>query len=407
MILGTLTPTRSMLMSAFQDRFAFGAANQRLPIGAEEEFLLTDLAGVPIPDSPRLLSALAEDLGFPPLLSDGVANEEILRAITAQTGIKPELSADQLEINTRPCGSIGELACDLLRTRTNVIQLAESHGLQMTPIAASLLGDPTDVFPTTRYLSIRNNLAAMQLRDANCCGLHIHVGISHSMQGLRVLNMLTPDLPYFLALSANSPFEHGISRRFFAYQRVAPHLLPPNGLNTWEEMDAVAAAQGFQNDPRRCWWMLRLNPVGTVELRVCDVQVTIERTVQLAAAFRTRIQAACATTDDAKSETPVDETLMALLAAASGQLPAEKIEQWVSETEALAEFCGLTEESRSLATLRATTARTGAAYQCAIAQHGILHTSLPTPNRIHRGLARAMKEECARAAATLAPAPTP
>lgn len=380
-------------MTAFQDRFAFRAENESLPIGVEEEFLLTDLDGVPIPAAPRLLSALAENLGLPLLLSDGVANEEILWTITAQTGIKPELSADQLEINTRPCGSLGELARDLLRTRTNVIQLAASHGLQMTPIAASLLGDPTDVFPTARYLSIRSTLAAKQLRDANCCGLHIHVGISHPMQGLRVLNALAPHLPFFLALSANSPFEGGISRRFFAYQRVAPYLLPPNRLNTWEEMNAVAAAQGFQNDPRRCWWMLRLNPVGTVELRVCDVQVTIERTVQLAAAFRTRVQAACATTDDTKSETPVDETLIALSAAASGQLPSEKIEQWVAETEALAEFCSLKEESRALATLRATTARTGAAYQCAIAQHGILHTSLPTPNRIHCRLARAMKME--------------
>ncbi len=394
-------------MSAFQDRFAFGAANQHFPIGVEEEFLLTNLAGVPVPDSPRLLSTLAENLELPPLMQDGAANEEILRAITAQTGIKPELSADQLEINTRPCGSLGELASDLRRTRANVIHLAESHGLQMTPIGASLLGDPTDVFPAARYLSIRSHLAAKQLRDANCCGLHIHVGISNPMQGLRVLNELTPHLPFFLALSANSPFTHGISRRFFAYQRVAPNLFPPNGLNTWEEMNAVAAAQGFQNDPRRCWWMIRLNPVGTVELRVCDVQVTIERTVQLAAAFRTRVQAACAETDDIKSATPMNETLTALSAAASGQLPAKDIEQWVTETKALAEFCGLKEESRSLATLHATITRTGAAYQHVIAQHGILYTSLPTPNQIHCGLASAMKEELTRTRAihvlTLAP----
>jgi gamma-glutamyl:cysteine ligase YbdK (ATP-grasp superfamily) len=49
----------------------------------------------------------------------------------------------------------------------------------------------------------------------------------------------------------------------------------------------IAVESGFVNDPRRCWWLIRVNGVGTVELRFFDST----NDVSLIVSFAREIQA--------------------------------------------------------------------------------------------------------------------
>jgi len=252
----------------FDDLFKFDPA-KRFHIGVEEEVWTVN------PDTGLLVSGALK------VFVDGYENR--------WPGFKPELPAQQIEVITPPCGTLDELETALRRNDDLLQQAAEEYGFRISRDPIPTKPFAIEVFPKERYQFIQRKHGE-RLRSAYVAGLHIHVGLGSREEAVAAMNVLRMHLARFLSFSARSPSYDGVhpygrSVRYLEYSRMAGETVPPF-LKDWNHFRAIADACGFTKDPRMCWWALRISPHGTIELRVCDIQERVEKTMALAALMR-------------------------------------------------------------------------------------------------------------------------
>lgn len=140
-------------------------------------------------------------------------------ALRAGEAVDFELQAQQLETNTKPCRTLGELGQELRRGRTLAADAAGRAGARVAALATS----PVDVEPRLvrkgRYLEMARAFGLI-VDEQLTCGCHVHVSVSSPDEGVAVLDRIRPWLPVLLALSANSPFWQGKDSGYasFRYQ---------------------------------------------------------------------------------------------------------------------------------------------------------------------------------------------
>lgn len=207
-------------------------------------------------------------------------------------GLKPELPAQQIEAVTPVCRTMAELKAALEKNDATLKRLARQHGFVVNREPVPTKPFPIEVFPTERYLRIKEKFGE-RLRGAYVAGLHVHVGLGTPEEAVKAMNFARVHLPAFLAISARSPRDvdgvHWRSYRYDRYREMAGAVAPPH-LTDWAHFAEIAARCGFGDDPRMCWWALRVSPHGTVELRVCDLQADLARTLGIAALFRMMVR---------------------------------------------------------------------------------------------------------------------
>ncbi len=147
-----------------------------------------------------------------------------------------------------------------------------------------------DVTDQERY----NNFAERiqwPARRSMCHGIHYHVGVQSGDASVAIANSLAIQLPLFVALSASSPFWHGLdtgldSSRTKVFEAMPTNDLPPL-LSGWTEFEAlmdVLIKGGAIESVRELWWDIRPHPgFGTVELRMSDAMQTMREILALAA----------------------------------------------------------------------------------------------------------------------------
>jgi carboxylate-amine ligase len=257
------------MQDAFRAKFAFDPA-KRFHLGAEEEvWTVHPVSGALVPGAVAAFSDEKEAALWPQC--------------------KPELPSQQIEAVTPVCATLADLDRALVRNQATLDAMAGKYGFALSRSPVPEKPFAVEVFPKPRYLDIKSRFGA-RLRGAYVAGLHVHLGVGSPEEAVRVMDFCRLHLPSFLALSARSPTCEGKktgceSFRFIKYKEMAGDVVPPH-LGSWDRFAAIAAEKGFADDPRMCWWAIRISPHGTVELRVCDVQQDREKTVGLAALFR-------------------------------------------------------------------------------------------------------------------------
>jgi carboxylate-amine ligase len=129
-------------------------------------------------------------------------------------------------------------------------------------------------------------------------GQHVHIGCGSGDEALFLLHALNRYIPHFIALSGSSPFLQGHDTLFSSARLNSVFAFPLSGrapfLLSWEafERDYFARMEstGIVKSMKDFYWDLRPKPeYGTIELRVCDTPLTVER----AAALACYLQALC------------------------------------------------------------------------------------------------------------------
>ena len=129
-------------------------------------------------------------------------------------------------------------------------------------------------------------------------GQHIHIGCASADESLYLLHALNRYLPHFIALSASSPFYQGVDTRFDSARLNSVFAFPLSGraplIFDWQEFEhdyfAKMEKTGVVESMKDFYWDIRPKPeYGTIELRVCDTPLTVER----AAALTAYLQALC------------------------------------------------------------------------------------------------------------------
>jgi carboxylate-amine ligase len=241
-------------------------------IGVEEEFQIVD------PETWELRSHVSE------LLASSAA--------TFGDQIKRELHQSIVEVGTKICANVDELATEVIRSRRGLADAAERVGLRVAAAGTHPFSSWIDqrLSPGERYESIVDELQLLA-RSLLIFGLHVHVAIPDQSLTIELMNEARYFLPHLLALSTSSPFWMGHDTGLKSYRTAVFRRFPRTGIpdrfESWSEYQEyikLLVELNCLDNARKIWWDIRPHPTfGTLEFRICDVPTAPRATIAIAA----------------------------------------------------------------------------------------------------------------------------
>jgi carboxylate-amine ligase len=213
--------------------------------------------------------------------------------------VKAEMHQAVVEVGTDICQDIGEAYKDVATLRKTISEIAGNLGLWVGASGTHPFSHWESQLITDhhRYNEIVNELQEAA-RSNLIFGLHVHVGMEDRKMAIHIANSARYFLPHVYALSTNSPFWEGRQTGYKSFRTKVFDKFPRTGIPDYFE--SYEAYENYVNlliktncidNAKKIWWDLRVHPFfNTVEFRICDVPMTIEETIAIAALF----QAICA-----------------------------------------------------------------------------------------------------------------
>jgi carboxylate-amine ligase len=166
------------------------------------------------------------------------------------------------------------------------------------------------IYPGERFHYI-SDLYGYLAKQFTVFGQHVHVGCPNGDDALWLLHALSRYVPHFIALSASSPFVQGQDTGFDSARLNSVFAFPLSGrapfVRSWDEFGGYfdkMAATGVVQSMKDFYWDIRPKPeYGTIELRVCDTPLTVEK----AAALACYLQAICRYLIEERPFEPVED----------------------------------------------------------------------------------------------------
>ncbi|MFL5244857.1 MAG: YbdK family carboxylate-amine ligase [Gemmataceae bacterium] len=244
-------------------------------LGVELELQIIDPdSGDLVPGALRILDACAEE------------NIE---------GVSGEFLLSMLEIKTAVCGNVAEVKDALVRTFSQVRNIAYSLGYDLAIGGTHPFARPctSAISPEDRYQRLRKEQGWLAYQEA-IFGLHVHVGVPGALEAIGVANLIVEYLPHLLALSANSSFWEGVDTSFASvrarmFRPSAQSGIPPHFSN-WEEFcrycKLMHAGRALAST-KDLYWDVRPRPhLGTLEFRIFDAPASLSTLLGLTALAR-------------------------------------------------------------------------------------------------------------------------
>ena len=250
-------------------------ASTDFTVGIEEEFALLEPGTLGLVSRfEELRAAAAAD----PVLAESVTGELICSEIEIRSG-RGEDFHDALA-RQREC-------------RRRLFGLCSARGVALGATGTHPFSDYREqrIIDTDHYRRLDRDLRYVAWRN-NTFSLHAHVGIRGAERAVRVCDRLRPVLPVLLAISANSPYldarDSGLhSARTQAFTRNFLRCGIPDRFGGWGSYaDYVDFLQRTNSivEHTQLWWSVRPHlGFGTVEVRICDAQMTAGESEALAA----------------------------------------------------------------------------------------------------------------------------
>lgn len=213
--------------------------------------------------------------------------------------VKAEMHQAVVEVGTDICADIDTAYRDVGTLRYTVAKIAGNLGLMVGASGTHpfSLWEQQLITDHDRYNDIVNELQ-QAARSNLIFGLHVHVGMESREMAIHIANSARYFLPHVYALSTNSPFWEGKQTGYKSYRTKVFDKFPRTGIPDYFEsieaydkyIDLLVKTNCIDN-AKKIWWDLRVHPFfNTVEFRICDVPMTINETIAIAALF----QAICA-----------------------------------------------------------------------------------------------------------------
>jgi glutamate---cysteine ligase / carboxylate-amine ligase len=222
------------------------------------------------------------------------AATDLLRLVRKQHSdldVKLEITESMIEIATAVQTTHSGVLADLQRLRNAVCVAAELLNVGVCGGGAH----PFQVWterriadaPRMRYISELYGYLAKQF---TVFGQHVHIGCPDADAAVRLVHGLARYVPHFIALAASSPFAQGVDTAFDCARMNVVASFPLSGrmpfVRDWVEFNAYFAkmrSTGVVSSMKDFYWDIRPKPeYGTVEVRVFDTPLTVERAAALA-----------------------------------------------------------------------------------------------------------------------------
>jgi carboxylate-amine ligase len=250
-------------------------ASADFTVGLEEEFALLDGADLGlVPRFQELRDAAAAD----PLLAESISGELISSEIEIRSGRGEDLAAATTAQRER---------------RKRLFALAAEQGIALGATGTHPWSDYREqqIIDTEHYRRVEQGLKYVAWRN-NTFSLHVHVGIRGADRAVLVCDRLRGVLPLLLAISASSPFLDGrdsglASARTQIFTKSFPRCGVPDPFGSWDAfgryVDFLVRTRSIV-EYTQVWWSIRPHfSFGTVEVRICDAQITASESDGLAA----------------------------------------------------------------------------------------------------------------------------
>ncbi|WP_371407634.1 YbdK family carboxylate-amine ligase [Kribbella sp. NBC_00662] len=213
-------------------------------------------------------------------------------AVVAGAGdsrVKRELPACQLEIATSVHVEVADAVEELRSCRLLVADVCDQDVTAIAAPVHPLVDGPTGLSGTARAAGLGTRYREVIGRQL-VSSLQVHLAFGDADCTLGVYHALRDRLPELAALAAASPFAAGRDTGLCSARPVIASQLPRQGvppiIASWEQYAddlAWAVRGGAVADASEWWWELRPHVgYGTLELRVLDVQPTVEQTSAIA-----------------------------------------------------------------------------------------------------------------------------
>ena len=250
-------------------------ASTDFTVGLEEEFALLDPSSLELVGRfEQLRDAAADD----PPLAQAIAGELISSEIEIRSGRGEDLA-------------VARSAQHELRRR--LFALAAGQEVELGATGTHPWSDyrRQHIIETDHYRRVEAGLKYVAWRN-NTFSLHVHVGIRGADRAVRVCDRLRPVLPVLLAISADSPFLDGGDSGLHSaptqiFTKSFPRCGVPDPFGTWGAFsDYVQLLVDTRSivEYTQVWWSIRPHlSFGTVEVRICDAQMTAAESDGLAA----------------------------------------------------------------------------------------------------------------------------
>src|SRR5688572_11555045 len=206
--------------------------------------------------------------------------------------VKPEITESMIELNTSVHQTHDALAQELKALRDTVTQAAQRLNVRIAGGGSHAFHQWTDrrIYPTERF----NHLLAVYgylAKQFTIFGQHVHIGCPDGDAAVYLTHILSRYVPHFIALSASSPFQQGEDTAFQSSRLNTVSAFPLSGqlpfVHSWREFleyfDRMRG-YGIVESMKDFYWDIRPKPeYGTVEIRVFDTPLTVERAALVAA----------------------------------------------------------------------------------------------------------------------------
>jgi glutamate---cysteine ligase / carboxylate-amine ligase len=209
--------------------------------------------------------------------------------------VKAEMHQAVVEVGTDICQDIQEAHKDVATLRKTIARIAGDLGLQVGAAGTHPFSHWESQLITdhARYNQIVDELQEAA-RSNLIFGLHVHVGMETREMANHIANSTRYFLPHIYALSTNSPFWEGRRTGYKSFRTKVFDKFPRTGIpDYFESIEAydnfvkVLVKTNSIDNAKKIWWDLRVHPFfNTVEFRICDVPMTVDETICIAALFQ-------------------------------------------------------------------------------------------------------------------------
>ncbi|MBI3368482.1 MAG: glutamate--cysteine ligase [Burkholderiales bacterium] len=213
--------------------------------------------------------------------------------------VVPEITESMIEISTDVHTHHSELLAQLQAIRDALVGVGDKLNVGVCGGGTHPFQHWTErrIFSKPRFREV-SALYGYLAKQFTVFGQHVHVGCTSGDEAMFLLHSLSRYVPHFIALSASSPFVQGMDTHFSSARLNSVFAFPLSGrapfVLSWRDFETDFFARmertGIVNSMKDFYWDIRPKPeFGTIELRVCDTPLSVER----AAALACYLQAIC------------------------------------------------------------------------------------------------------------------
>ena len=205
--------------------------------------------------------------------------------------VVPEMTAGMIEVSTGVCTTWHEALAQLTQIRDALVQCADKLNI-------AVVGGGTHPFQQWHQQRIYDKPRFHQLsqlygyltKQFTIFGQHVHVGCPDADTALYTLHCMSRYIPHFIALAASSPYVQGQDTAFDSARLNSVFAFPLSGrapcVLSWDEFGVYfdkMTRTGVVQSMKDFYWDIRPKPeYGTIEVRVFDTPLTVERAAALA-----------------------------------------------------------------------------------------------------------------------------